>query len=85
MIYKENILTYEIYKELRESVEWNNFSKDQAIKAIKNSAYNIVAFDNEIPVAMARVIGDGLYYVIVDVIVAQVCEKYIINKIKVTT
>lgn len=32
---KENCLTYETYYMLRESVGWNNWSREQAEKALK--------------------------------------------------
>lgn len=37
MNYKENVLTYEDYFRLRESVGWMNFSKEQAQRALLNS------------------------------------------------
>ena len=55
------------YFELRESVEWNNFSAEQAVKAINGSAHFILAKDGEKAVAMGRAVGDGMYYVILDV------------------
>ena len=66
--------TYEIpnldtYFELRKSVEWNNFCPEQAEKAINSSAFFVLAKDGEIPVAMGRSVGDGMYYTIVDVVV----------------
>lgn len=41
---KENQLNYETYYTLRESVGWNNWSKEQAEKALENSYYSIVIF-----------------------------------------
>ncbi|MFQ9516653.1 MAG: GNAT family N-acetyltransferase [Eubacterium sp.] len=64
-----NVLTYEIYYKLRESVGWKNFSPAQAESALDNSAYDIIAKDADKVIGMARLIGDGLYYLIVDVIV----------------
>ena len=69
MEYIENALSYEIYHELRNCVGWKNWSEEQARKALKNSAYNIVVQDGAEAVAMARLIGDGIYYIIVDVVV----------------
>lgn len=65
----ENDLSYEVYYKLRESVGWSNFSKEQATVALNNSRYNVVAYDNGQAIAMGRLVGDGLYYTIVDVIV----------------
>lgn len=33
MLLKENTLTYEIYTSLRQSVGWNNWSREQAVNA----------------------------------------------------
>ncbi len=65
----ENVLTYEIYNELRKSVDWNLYPEEQAKNAIEHSFYTVVAVADEMPVGMARVIGDGLYYYIADVVV----------------
>ncbi len=69
MIYKENALQYEDYYALRESAGWNNFSKEQTISALKSANYSIIATENEEVVGMGRLIGDGLYFTIVDVVV----------------
>lgn len=68
MEYLENQLTYEIYYKLRESVGWNNFLEEQTRVALKNSCYSLVVIDKDKSVGMARIIGDGLYYTIVDVV-----------------
>ncbi|MDE5697211.1 MAG: GNAT family N-acetyltransferase [Lachnospiraceae bacterium] len=69
MDYKENILRYEDYCRLRESAAWLNFSKEQTEKALNNSLYTVVAVEDQQTVGMGRLIGDGLYYIIVDVVV----------------
>lgn len=69
IIYKGNQLTYEQYIALRESVGWRFFPKSQTMNALEKSRYSIVAFHNEKAIAMGRVIGDELYYTIVDLIV----------------
>ena len=85
MRYIENQLTYEDYCALRASVEWLNFSEEQTRKALCNSLYTItVQEDSRVDVAgetlaetasetrtiaMGRLVGDGLYYLIVDVVV----------------
>lgn len=69
MDYKENILRYEDYCMLRESAAWLNFSKEQTEKALNNSLYTVVAVEDQQTVGMGRLIGDGLYYIIVDVVV----------------
>ena len=68
-IIKENHLNYETYYTLRESVGWNNWSKEQAEKALENSYYSIVIFYNDNAIGMGRVVGDGIYFTIVDIVV----------------
>ncbi|MEA4919756.1 MAG: GNAT family N-acetyltransferase [Clostridiaceae bacterium] len=70
MIYKENVLKYEDYFNLRHSVGWSNFSKEQAVSALQHSLYDIIAVDSERVVGMGRLVGDGLYCVVVDIVVA---------------
>ena len=68
--YLEIQLTYETYYKLRQSVGWNNFLEEQTRVALNNSCYSLVVLDKGIFVGMARIIGDGLYYTIVDVVVS---------------
>lgn len=69
MEYRENSLTYQEYISLRSSVGWNNFAKQQISESISKSVYNITVVDNGKTIAMGRLIGDGIYYLIVDVVV----------------
>lgn len=73
MEYKENVLCYEDYCNLRESVGWLLFSKEQTKKALRNSLYTVIAVDGNKIVGMGRLIGDGMYYIMVDVVV---CPAY---------
>ena len=57
------------YYELRTSVGWNNFCKEQTQAAINNRSYFLLAKDDTEVVAMGSVVGDGMYFTIVDVIV----------------
>ena len=75
MEYKENLLSYEDYRTLRESVGWHLFSKNQMRQALDNSLYTIVAVENNQSVGMGRLIGDGMYFLIVDVVVHPVFQK----------
>ena len=75
MNYQENSLTYEEYCSLRESVGWKNFPKIQIQEILKRSLYTVVAYKNHQAVGMGRLIGDGLYYVIVDVVVRPDCQQ----------
>lgn len=67
--YIENSLSYEIYYNLRESVGWKNFSKQQAQDALQHTYYSVMAMQEKEAVGMARLIGDGMYFMIADVIV----------------
>ena len=69
MEYRENGLTYEEYIALRDSVGWYNLAEEQVSKSIKNSIYDIVVEDNGQTIAMGRLIGDGIYYIIADIVV----------------
>lgn len=69
IIYQENALSYEAYYALRENIEWTQLDATQTKDALRKSAYDIIAMDNQKVVGMGRVIGDGIYYLIVDVIV----------------
>lgn len=73
MEYIENVLVYEDYCRLRESVGWINFSN--AEKSIKNSLYTIAAMQDNQIVGMGRLIGDGMYYMMVDVVVHPNYQK----------
>ena len=82
MEYKiENSITPEEYNDLRNSVGWD--SKDEKViqDAIKNSVIVKKVIVNDKVVAMARAIGDGLYYLIVDVVVNQLYQRKGIGKI----
>lgn len=69
MIYEENQLQYHDYYSIRESVGWLHFSEEQTRRALEKSLYDIVAVEDTQVVGMGRLIGDGLYYVIVDLAV----------------
>lgn len=75
MEYKENVLCYEDYSELRESVGWLNFSKEQTKKVLANSLYTVIAVEDNQTVGMGRLTGDGMYYLIVDIVVRPNNQK----------
>ena len=74
MEYQENVLCYEDYCRLRKSVGWTNFSKEQAQTALSNSLYTVAVFENSQAVGMGRLIGDGMYLVIADIVVNPVYQ-----------
>ena len=67
--FKENQLDYETYYILRKSVKWNNWSKEQAEIALKNSYYTVTVFDNTVAIGMGSAVGDGIYFMIMDIVV----------------
>ena len=75
--FKENQLDYETYYILRKSVKWNNWSREQAEIALENSYYTVTVFDNKVPIGMGRVVGDGIYFMIMDIVVKPEYQLYI--------
>lgn len=75
MDYKENTLSYEDYCRIRQSVGWTNFSKTQTEKSLEKSLYTVVANSDGQAVGMERLIGDGMYYMIVDIVVLPTYQK----------
>lgn len=65
----KNSLTYQDYILLRNFVGWQNFAEEQVRADLHNSTYDIKVVENSQTIAMGRLIGDGLYYLIADVIV----------------
>ena len=59
MVLKENVLDVDTYLMLRRKVKWKPLTKEQAKKALENSLYTVVAYENGKPVGMGRVVGDG--------------------------
>ncbi len=82
MEYKiESNITPEEYNQLRNSVGWDSKDKNIILKAFENSAVvKKVTFENK-AIGMARAIGDGLYYLIVDVVVHSDYQKKGIGKL----
>ena len=75
MEYQENLLCYEDYCRLRESVGWANFSKEQTQAALNHSLFTVVVFENNQAIGMGRLIGDGMYLIIADIVVSPVYQK----------
>lgn len=75
MEFRENVLDYEDYSRLRESVEWLNFSKEQTETAINHSLYTVTAVENNQVIGMGRLVGDEMYYLVVDIVVNPAYQK----------
>ena len=76
MRYMENVLCYEDYSKLRKSVGWMLFSKEQTQMALMNSLYTVIAVKDSQTVGMGRLTGDGMYYMIADIVVQPNCQKH---------
>ena len=75
MRYMENVLCYEDYSKLRDNVGWMLFSKEQTQMALMNSLYTVIAVKDSQTVGMGRLTGDGMYYMIVDIVVQPNYQK----------
>ena len=75
MEYRENLLSYESYCTLRESVGWQLFSRNQMQQALDASLYTVAAVENNQPVGMGRLTGDGMYFLMADIVVHPAFQK----------
>lgn len=60
IILKENVLDVDTYLELRASVNWKLLSREQAQTALDRSLFMVCAYENDRPVGMGRIVGDGV-------------------------
>mgnify|MGYP005759179725 FL=1 len=75
MDYRENTLCYEDYCQLRGSVGWVIFSKEQTLTALNKSLYTVTVFEYNQAIGMGRLIGDGMYFMIADLVVDPAYQK----------
>lgn len=71
MEFIENKLSYKEYCDLRSSVGWNNWFEEQTRRSIENSLYVITVREGARLLGMGRLIGDGMYFLICDVVVRR--------------
>lgn len=76
----KNDLSIQEYNNLRSSVNWNSKDEELIQNAINNSAIIKTASIGSNTIGMARVIGDGIYYFLVDVVVIPEYQKKGIGK-----
>ena len=65
----ENSITPQEYNELRNKVNWKKIDIIRTEKALQESKYVKKVVLNNNPIAMGRAISDGMYVLIVDVVV----------------
>ena len=56
---RENVIDVETYLKLREQVGWRRLSDSQANAAVSNALYTVCAYEDDRPVGMGRIVGDG--------------------------
>ena len=66
------------FNELFTSVGWGTREDEKINMHRKMSCYSVCAFDNDNIVAMARVVGDGSYYTVFDVVVKKEYKKKVL-------
>lgn len=69
MIQWTNTIDAESYAALRHSVGWFPFPENRLQQAMDQSACIVSAWDGQWAVGLGRMVGDGMYYLIVDVMV----------------
>ncbi len=57
---KTNVLDVDTYLALRASVNWKKLTLEQATKALEHSLFTVTAYEDERPVGMGRIVGDGV-------------------------
>lgn len=67
-------LTVEEYNCLRESVGWGTFPYQQVCQAFQQSVKIVSLSIDQKVVGMGRLIGDGIYYLIVDVVIDPIYQ-----------
>lgn len=55
----ENTLTPDIYKNIRASVGMKEYEENDIIKALQGTLFSVVVWEDDEPVGIGRVIGDG--------------------------
>lgn len=92
LIFKENQLTSAVFTKLRPTELFQEYDQADVEIALKNTLYSIVIFDDTVPIAMGRIIGDDrISFFIKDVCVdaqyrkqgiGQLIMTYLLNYIE---
>ncbi|MCU1645412.1 MAG: family acetyltransferase [Nocardia sp.] len=76
LVVQERIASAEEYRALRSSVGWTVPESAKSEAALARSLFGVVALCDDKTIGMGRVVGDNeLYATIVDVVVAQQCQR----------
>ena len=59
ILFKENDLDVDTYLYLRQQVNWKILTRNQARGVIHNSVYILTVYEENKPIAMGRIVGDG--------------------------
>lgn len=73
--YQENQLTPAILNTVRTAVGWNSYPVPQLERAIRGTVYSVTAWEDDRPVGIARLTGDGIYYLLCDVAVIPAAQN----------
>lgn len=77
-----NKISAELFLELYTSVGWEAPCKEQVVKALEDTLATFVAYDNENPVGMVRIIGDcGMSFYIKDFVVVPAYQSKGVGKL----
>ena len=73
--FAEDIKDVSIYLSLRQQVGWVSLTTEQAQQALDHSLKIITVYDDECPIGMGRIVGDGAVICYI-----QDCEKHYIKR-----
>lgn len=85
---KINELDVDTYLSLRKSVSWLKLKREQAQTALERSLYTVCVYQDEVPVGMGRLVGDGVVICYVQDLVVhpdyqgQGVGKLVLSKLK---
>lgn len=78
----ENGLDATIYQMLREKVGFKEYAQEDVCVALAHSLYSVVIYDQQRPIGIARIVGDGrICFFLKDVVVDPVYQKLKIGKL----
>lgn len=70
IIIKKNALTPQVYTDLRKTADFIEYQASDICAALNNSLFSVVIYDDQKPIGIGRVVGDGkIAFFIKDVVV----------------